>query len=181
MVNISCYFPPLHNNDALLYFHFVLIPLLVQNHFSTAPFFGAFLLSKIRVYMKNNIGTSIIKPLSYYLEKFRSTNGKKFNNIFQFSHKEYITIDHFSKKLMYVNDNINIIRLSFDIELDKLTFTEYINKKTSFLCQYNRKVYSNISMYLNDEYHFQQSTIEEVLFSTEELKELYYWYNYFTS
>ncbi|WPK20013.1 hypothetical protein [Salmonella phage SD-1_S14] len=36
-------------------------------------------------------------------------------------------------------------------------------------------------MYLNDEYHFQQSTIEEVLFSTEELKELYYWYNYFTS
>ncbi|WPK20014.1 hypothetical protein [Salmonella phage SD-1_S14] len=43
--------------------------------------------------MKNNIGTSIIKPLSYYLEKFRSTNGNKFNNIFQFSHKEYITID----------------------------------------------------------------------------------------
>ncbi|AXC36679.1 hypothetical protein [Escherichia phage UB] len=82
---------------------------------------------------------------------------------------------------MYVNDNSHIIKLSFDIELDKLTFTEYINQKTSFLCQYNRKVYSNISMYLNDEYHFQQSTIEEVLFSTEELKELYYWYNYFTS
>lgn len=129
--------------------------------------------------MNNNIGTSIINPLSYYLEKFRSTNGKKFNNIFQFSHKEYITIDHFSKKLMYVNDNNHIIKLSFDIELDKLTFTEYINNKTSFLSTYNRKVYRNISMYLNDEYYFQQSTIEEVLFSTEELKELYYWYEQF--
>ncbi|UTS53443.1 hypothetical protein UES1_068 [Escherichia phage UE-S1] len=131
--------------------------------------------------MKNNIGTSIINPLSYYLEKFRSTNGKKFNNIFQFSHKEYITIDHFSKKLMYVNDNNHIIKLSFDIELDKLTFTEYINKKTSFLNTYNRKVYRNISMYLNDEYYFQQSTIEEVLFSTEELKELFYWHEKFIS
>ncbi|EHU8780965.1 hypothetical protein N0S44_000195 [Escherichia coli] len=129
--------------------------------------------------MNNNIGTSIINPLSYYLEKFRSTNGKKFNNIFQFSHKEYITIDHFSKKLMYVNDNNHIIKLSFDIELDKLTFTEYINNKTSFLSTYNRKVYRNISMYLNDEYYFQQSTIEDVLFSTEELKELYYWYEQF--
>lgn len=129
--------------------------------------------------MNNNIGTSIINPLSYYLDKFRSTNGKKFNNIFQFSHKEYITIDHFSKKLMYVNDNNHIIKLSFDIELDKLTFTEYINNKTSFLSTYNRKVYRNISMYLNDEYYFQQSTIEEVLFSTEELKELYYWYEQF--
>lgn len=128
-----------------------------------------------------NIGSSIQKDLSFYLNKFRSINGNKFNSIYQFTHKEYITIDPFSKKLMYVNDNNYSVKLSFDIVLDKLTFTEYTTNKTSFLHKYNRKVYNHISSYLNEEYYFQQSTIEKVLFSTEELKELYYWYEKFTS
>ncbi len=131
--------------------------------------------------MNNTIGSTISKPLSYYLEKFRSTNGKKFNGIYQFSHKEYITVDCYSNKLMYVDDTEYCMKLSLDVELDKLTFIEYTSKRTSFLGKCNRKVYKNISMYLNEDYHFQQTTIEDVLFSTEELKELYYWYNKFTT
>lgn len=83
--------------------------------------------------------------------------------------------------MKYVNEGDYEIELSFDVSLDKLTFTEYTSNKTSFVRKYNRRVYSNISQYLNDDYYFQQSTVHEVLFSTEELAELYELYHKFST
>lgn len=131
--------------------------------------------------MSKNIGSMITKPLSYYLDIFRGIDGIKINNFYQFTHKEYISIDGYSKKMKYVNEGDYEIELSFDVSLDKLTFTEYTSNKTSFVRKYNRRVYSNISQYLNDDYYFQQSTVHEVLFSTEELAELYELYYKFST
>lgn len=128
--------------------------------------------------MKNNIGSTITKELSYYLDILRNIKSERFSNMYMLSCKEYVTLNPHSNKLMYINENDYGIELSFDITIDKLTFTEYIDKETfSLKHRYHRKTYTNVSMYLDEEYHFQQSTVDNVHFSTKDLAELYKIYN----
>lgn len=90
-----------------------------------------------------------------------------------------VIMDLFSYKLTV--QDIDYV-LVYDPGADQLTFTIYVDTgiQHNFVRRYYRKKYYNIKRYINDEaFLFQQSTVDKLLFTREQLIELDKLYQYY--
>lgn len=117
-----------------------------------------------------------MRDLDYFLQnikKIKLKNGVRkvdygIESIYYDGDKSYISMGTFSTKLVISLQDDCRHKLTYDPGMDHLIFHCEMGSY-----EVNRITYRPISLYLDEAYSFQQSLLQEVLFSTESLQKLF--------